>query len=203
MDISGKDRTAADIFRHIMDRGPQTLYSVGTSTQFPLGTIHRHFKDMERTGRLKVYEQKAVGRKKKAYGPTFYGIVYFSRIDTDMRQKLENYFLIWSERPEFLEMLSGEGFDAERVSGDRKASKAIFRKYVEYGIAVEDQISLLKDNPGDISHEMFVFIGEVLLTSNPKFVEHWKYLYKNLPGLRKAIDANIQNLVTLQKQLRE
>ncbi len=203
MDISGKDRISADIFRHILDRGPQTLYSTGTGTRISLGTIHRHFKDLEGTGRLKVYEQKTDGRKKKAYGPTFYGIVYFARIDRAIRQKLENYFLIWSQRSEFLEMLNGEGFDVKRIAVNPKASKTVFRRYVEYGISIEEQISLLRSNPGDISHEMFVFIGEILLTSDPKFVEQWRYLYRNLPGLRRAIDANIRNLVALQRQLRK
>ena len=200
-DISVKDRTSADIFRHVLDAGPLTLYSASRQTRFPLGTIHRHFKELEKSGKLRVYEQSTRGRKKKTYGPTFYGIVYFARLDPTIRQKVENYFLLWADNPGFAGVLKEEGFDTAGIQKDPGGSKRLFGKYVEYGIAVEDQISILKDNPQSISHEMFVFIGEVLLVSKPGFAEKWRYLYRNLPGLQKAIGANIANLVSMQKRL--
>lgn len=202
-DISVKDRTSMDIFRHVLDAGPLTLYLASRQTEFPLGTIHRHLKELEKSGKLKVYEQNAGGRKKKMYGPTFYGIVYFARLDRSILQKIENYFLLWAGNPGFAGVLQQEGFDTVGVKRDPKGSKHLFRKYVEYGIAVEDQIDMLKNNPQSISHDMFVFIGEALLISEPGFAEKWRYLYRNLPGLQKAIDSNIANLARMQRQLKK
>ena len=203
MDISSKNQTSSDIFMHIMDGGvPITLYSASASSKFPIGTIHRHFKEMESSGKIKVYHQSDSGRKKKMYGPTFYGLVYFARINPNIRARLENYFLLWIEHREFLDMLAGEGFETGQIPENSKHNKTLFKKYVEYGIAVENQIEMLKSNSKSIPHEMFVFIGEILLSSDPRYVSEWKYLYRNLPGLQKAIDSNIQNMLRMQKQLR-
>ena len=203
MDISTKDQTAVDIFKYILDAGPVTLYATSTNTRFPLGTIHRHFKELEKASKIKIYYQNPKGRRKKMYGPTFYGIVYFARLDSKMLEKIENYFLLWIENKEFLDILKNEGFDIIKLQKNPKDCKQLFRKYVEYGIIVENQIDILKNDSKSISHDMLIFIGEILLTSNPKFTNHWRYLYKNLPGLQKAIDTNIQNLIAMQKQLKE
>ena len=202
MDISIKSNTSTNIFRHILNNGPSTLYAASIESKIPLGTIHRHFKEMEKEGKIKVYYQNTTGRKKKAYGPTFYGIVHFARIDKQIIKKIENYFLIWIENETFTEILKKEGFDIKDIQKTTSKNKILFKKYVEYGIAIENQIELLKKNSKNIPHELFVFIGETLLSSDPKFVDDWTYLYKNLPGLQKAIQNNIEKMQQMQKQLR-
>jgi predicted ArsR family transcriptional regulator len=66
-----------DIFRGIMDKGPLTLYLANTKLRMSFGTIHRHFKTLEKDGKIRVYESRKKGRKKIEYGPTIYGIVCF------------------------------------------------------------------------------------------------------------------------------
>ena len=63
MDISTGNRTSLEIFRLIVEAGPQTLYSVSTQSQFPLGTVHRHFKEMEESEKIAFYDSKIKGRK--------------------------------------------------------------------------------------------------------------------------------------------
>lgn len=202
-DISAGRRTSLDIFRHLMDAGPLTLYAASAGTRFALGTVHRHFKELEAAGKIRVYVQEAAGRRRRLYGPTFYGIVHFARADGGIRDKIENYFLLWADNPGFQKMLHEEGFDAAAVRRDPRGSGRLFRRYVEYGVAVEDRIESLKNDPGAISHDLFVFMGEMLLISDPRFARRWEYLYKNLPGLRRAIDSNIRNLVDAQRRLRK
>jgi len=202
VDISAKTRTAADIFRHVLDAGPLTLYAASSDTRFPLGTIHRHFKEMESAGKIRVYHQNAGGRRKKMYGPTFYGMVYFARLDREVWKKIENYFLLWIGNLEFCRVLEQEGFDIGSVRKDRGRGKVLFRRYIEYGMEVENQIEVLKTDSSAVSRETLVLIGEILLNTDPKFRERWRYLYRNLPGLQRAVDENIESLIAMQRQLK-
>jgi len=63
-DISTAAHTSMDIFRAIMDHGQLTLYSANAKTRIPIGTIHRHFKQLNKLGKIRVYESKDKGRKK-------------------------------------------------------------------------------------------------------------------------------------------
>lgn len=200
MDISAGSQTSLDIFKLIIDEGPLTLYSANTKSRFPLGTIHRHFKEMERSGKIKSYKNSD-RRKKKPYGPTFFGFVYYSRLDRSIYQKLENYFLLWTESKDFLDDLQNEGFDLQKIKTNPKKTKMLFRKYVEYGMGVEDQLDALKRDPSSIPREILVFIGELLIVQNPKYSSLWRDLYVNLPGLRKNINSYLQNMIAVQKEL--
>jgi ribosome maturation protein Sdo1 len=64
MDMSTAEKTSLDIFKSIMDWGPLSLYSANAKTRMPIGTIHRHIKLLEKTGKIKAYEFKTTGRKK-------------------------------------------------------------------------------------------------------------------------------------------
>ena len=87
-DMSTSVRTSMDIFRSVMDYGPLTLYSANTKTRMPIGTIHRHFKHLEKEGKIRVYESSKKGRKKIEYGPTIYGILSFYRKDKELAENI-------------------------------------------------------------------------------------------------------------------
>ena len=49
LDMSTTNQTSMDIFREILNDGkPVTLYSANAKTRIPIGTIHRHFKQLEK-----------------------------------------------------------------------------------------------------------------------------------------------------------
>jgi len=93
-DISTTNQTSVDIFKAIMDYGPLTLYSAKSNTRIPIGTIHRHFKQLNKAGKIRVYESKRKGRKKIEYGPTIYGMISISRPDKtkSLQKKLKIIF---------------------------------------------------------------------------------------------------------------
>jgi hypothetical protein len=202
MDISTSHRTASDIFRLILDAGPLTLYSASAKSSIPLGTIHRHFKEMEQSGKIKVYTDKHKGRQKKPYGPTVHGFVFFYGLDKIINSKLENYFLLWIDHKEFLEDLQGQGFDVDKIIKQPKTSTALFRKYVHYFAGVENQLELLKNGTASIPQEVLHFIGEALLSMKPEYMKIWQELYKNMPGIKNNVDTYLENTMDLYKQLK-
>lgn len=201
MDISNSVRTSLDIFRLVIDHGPLTLYSASTQSKFPLGTIHRHFSDMERSGRILVYESSG-GRKKKPYGPTVFGLVYYSRIDKRIRDRLENYFLLWIDHKGFLDDLEKNGFDVDVLLQNPHKSKSLFLKYIEYCSLIEEQLDNIKNDWNSIPRDFAVFIGEVmLLTNKPSHFKTWQELYLKMPGLRKHADSHLSHMRKLQTRL--
>ena len=202
MDISNSTQTSLDIFRLIIDQGPLTLYSASTQSSFPLGTIHRHFKEMERTEKITAYSGLENGRKKKPYGPTVFGFVYYSRIDKHIKSRLENYFLLWLEHKDFQDDLVKNGFDIDTMMKNPKKSKELFRKYVDYCSLIEEQLDLLKNNWNSMPRNLAVFIGEVmLLTNKPTHFHTWEELYIKMPGLRAYADSHLGNMRKLQVKL--
>ena len=202
MDISTSKHTASDIFRLILDKGPLTLYSASTESKFPLGTIHRHFKEMEQSGKITVYRKKQ-GRKKKPYGPTVYGFVFFYGFDKVIRSKLENYFLLWLDHEEFVTNLKKEGFNVSKIATQPHKSKSLFRKYVHYFSGVEHQLELIKNGQKTIPREISLFIGEALLAMNPEYMKIWEELYKNVPGIKNNVDGYLEDTIKIYKQLKK
>lgn len=201
MDISGSARTGLDIFGLVIDRGPLTLYSASTQSRFPLGTIHRHLREMERTGRISAYATSG-GRRKKPYGPTVFGFVYYSRIDGRIRDRLENYFLLWLEHGDFRGDLGRNGFDVDELLRHPHRSKALFRKYVEYCSLIEEQLDQIKNDWDSVPRDFAVFIGEVmLLTNRPSHFGTWQELYMRMPGLRRNADSRLDHMRKLQTKL--
>ncbi|AFS82588.1 hypothetical protein NSED_03910 [Candidatus Nitrosopumilus sediminis] len=200
-DISTSARTSMDIFRAIMDHGPLTLYSANSKTRIPIGTIHRHFKQLSKSGKIRVYKSKDKGRKKIEYGPTMYGIVSFYKQDMEFAEKIENYYLIWIENKEFQKDLEGEGFD---VSKDNlKKSKQVFRKYMNYFSAVEEQIEKIKNGEDSISRDMQVFFSSMMLSSNPKYQKLWTELYGELPGMQKSLEEYMDSMIKSYKEFKK
>ena len=202
MDISNSAQTSLDIFRLIIDHGPLTLYSANTQSSFPLGTIHRHFEKMRRAERITPYVGAPGGRKRKPYGPTVFGFVYYSRIDRRIKSRLENYFLLWLDHGDFRKDLVKSGFEVGQMLKDPKKSKGLFRKYIEYGSLIEEQLDRLKGDWNSIPRDFAVFIGEVmLLTNEPAHFKTWQELYLRMPGLREYADSRINSMQKLQVRL--
>ena len=200
-DMSSTSSTSADIFRAIMDHGPLTLYSANQKTRIPIGTIHRHFKLLKDSGKIRVYKAKNKGRKRIEYGPTIYGILNGYRDDKGIAEKIENYFLIWIEHDEFQNELQGEGFD---ISPDKlKGSKTIFRKYMNYFSAVESQIEKIKSGQDQVSRDVLIILSSSILSSEPRYQKMWSELYSDLPGMQKSLDQYMENMIQSYKNFKK
>ena len=202
-----------------MDYGPLSLYSATGKTKISIGTVHRHFKQLQKTGMIRIYSLQKGGRRKIEYGPTIHGIVSVYRKDADFAEKIENYFLIWIERKEFREDLAGEGFDTSIEN--LKRSKHVFRKYMDYFSAVEQQIDKTKrgdegggdgdDDDGSggsgdtnmSTHEMQVFFSSMTLSSDPHYRKLWIDLYNELPGMQKSLDEQMENLIVSYREFKK
>jgi len=200
MDMSNAEKTSLDIFRSIMELGPLSLYSANAKTRIPIGTIHRHIKLLEKAGKIRVYESKTKGRKKIQYGPTIYGMISLYRQDKKFASLIQNYFLLWCENKEFQKELEKEGFD---VTENLTKSKQVFKKYMSYFSAVEDQIEKIKKEDTIISREILILISSGLLSSDPYYQKLWQELYQNLPGMRKSLDEYITNMIKSYKEFKK
>lgn len=200
-DISTAAHTSMDIFRAIMDHGPLTLYSANSKTRIPMGTIHRHFKQLSKSGKIRVYKSKDKGRKKIEYGPTMYGIISFYKQDKEFTEKIENYYLMWIENKEFQKDLDGEGFDISIEN--LKKSKHVFRKYMNYFSAVEEQIEKMKSGEDSVSRDMQIFFGSMMLSSNPQYQKLWTELYNKLPGMQKSLEEYMEIMIKSYKEFKK
>ena len=200
-DISKPSKTAMDIFCSIMDYGPLTLYAANSKTKMPIGTIHRHFKLLEKAGKIRIYDSIKKGRKKIEYGPTIYGILSFYRQDKRIAEKIENYFLLWAENREFQYELHKEGFERFDAKKSQKAKK-IFHKYMDYFSAIEDQIETIKNGNDVISRDILIMISSSMLSSNPRYKKMWNELYQNLPGMRVSLDNYMKSMIKPYKELK-
>ena len=193
-DMSTSSGTSLDIFRAIMDHGPLTLYSANQKTRIPIGTIHRHFKMLKESGKIRVYESKQKGRKKIEYGPTIYGMLSAYKDDAEFAKKIENYFLIWIEYKEFLNELDAEGFDT--TSENVKKSKQLFKKYMDYFSAIEEQIEKIKTGKDQISRDVLIILSSQILSSDASYQKMWAELYSGLPGMQKSLDGYMKNMIS-------
>jgi len=200
-DISTAAHTSMDIFRAIMDHGPLTLYSANSKTRIPIGTIHRHFKQLSKSGKIRVYKSKDKGRKKIEYGPTMYGIISFYKQDKEFAEKIENYYLIWIENKEFQKDLEGEGFNISIEN--LKKSKHVFRKYMNYFSAVEEQIEKMKSGEDSVSRDMQIFFGSMMLSSNPQYQKLWTELYNKLPGMQKSLEEYMETMIKSYEEFKK
>lgn len=200
-DISTTTQTSVDIFKAIMDYGPLTLYSANSKTKIPIGTIHRHFKQLSDAKKIRVYESKIKGRKKIEYGPTMYGMINVYRQDKEFARKIENYYLIWIEHKEFQKELASEGFDT--TFKNLKKSKHVFRRYMDYFGAVEAQIEKIRNGEDAISRDMQVFFSSMMLSSDPRYQKLWMQLYNELPGMQKNLEEYMENMTNSYKEFKK
>ena len=198
--MSTSEKTSLDILKSIMDLGPLSLYSANAKTRIPIGTIHRHMRLLEKAGKIRVYETNSVGRRKIQYGPTIYGMISLYRHDKKFASMIQNYFLLWCENKEFQKELEKEGFE---INKDLKNSKHIFKKYMSYFSAVENQIEKIKKQDDMISREILILISSGLLSSDPYYQKIWQELYQNLPGMRKSLDEYMKNMIKSYKEFKK
>ena len=201
VNISTVSQTSLDIFKAMMDHGPLTLYSANSKTGIPIGTIHRHFRQLSKAGKIRVYESKRNGRKKIEYGPTIYGIINIYRLDPEFAEKIENYFLIWIENKEFQKDLKEEGFDI--IFENLKKSKHVFRKFMEYFSAVEEQIEKIRRGEDSMSRDIQILFSSVILSSNPHYQKLWTELYSQLPGIQKDLDEYMESMIRSYKEFKK
>lgn len=194
MDISSHDKTALELFKVIINKGPLTLYSANTLSNMPIGTIHRHFKEMIKTEKIMVYQTSTSGRKKISYGPTVYGFVYFYTMDEELRKNLDSYFDSWIKNVKFVDDLVESGFDKKRIASDKK-SKKTFAKFVYFYAGVEDQLNYLVKNLSDIPRDVRWFIGGFLLVRKKEYMQTHEELVTEIPGLRKDISNFLQVMI--------
>ena len=198
--MSKSQKTSLDIFRGIMDWGPLTLYSANVKTKLSVGTLYRHIKQLEDSGKIRIYQSNTKGRKKIEYGPTIYGIVSLFREDRKFANSIENYFLLWIESKEFQKELEKEGFD---ISGNLSKSKHVFQEYMEYFSAIEDLIESIRKGDNYVSRDIMIIISSSLLSSNPHYKKLWEDLYQNLPGMRKSLDEYMENMIKNYKEFKK
>lgn len=198
MDMSPHERTQSSLFRTMLEEGPLTLYAANSKSASPIGTIHRHFKQMITNKWLKVYSSQDKSRRKIPYGPTLLGLIHFYRLDKTIQSKLEHHFLKWIRFDEFTVELRDEGFELKTL----KVSKELFRKYIHYFAGVEDQIETLKE-PQTVPRELLLYIGEFLLVRNPEYMKIWEELYGKMPTIRKNVDEYMESTAEFYSNLKK
>lgn len=203
MDISAYDKTALELFKIIIDKGPITLYATNAASNIPIGTIHRHLKDMSNTEKIKVYEVAQSGRKKIAYGPTVYGFIFFYRLDKGIKKNLDFYFDIWIKKERFFSELKEAGFDYKKLVLEPKMSKKIFRKYVEFYAGVEDELEHLTKNLSEVPRDIRWFTGGFLIVRNKEYMKIYEDLIKFMPGYRKNITDFLEGMIETYKRLKK
>lgn len=202
MDMSGHEKTQLRLFRLILEEGPLTLYTANTKLDVPIGTIHRHIKELIGSNKIKAYRNlEKSGRKKIPYGPTLVGLVYFYRFDKTIQEQMESHFLKWLEFDDFLSELREEGF-TEKNLANPKETKTLFKKYIHYFAGVEDQIDSLR-NPDVIPRNVLLYIGEFLLALKPEYIKVWETLYWKMPVIRKNADEYMESTIEFYKRLKK
>ena len=187
----------------MLDKGPLTLYAANTESDIPIGTIHRHFKEMIDTEKIKIYDHGKSARKKISYGPTLYGLIYFYRIDKEIEKRLENYFDLWIAKQQFLSELKDAGFDEKKIMFDSKTSKKIFRKYVHYYAGVEEQLIYFSKNINELPRDVRMFLGEFLVVTKGDYKKLWEELYLSLPGFRKNVKDFFEDMIKFYSELKK
>lgn len=120
-------------------------------------------------------------------------MVSFYKQDREFNEKIENYYLLWIENKEFQKELESEGFDVS--INNLKKSKHIFRKYMDYFSAVEEQIEKIKNGDDVISRNLQIFFSSIILSSNPQYEKLWKELYVELPGMQKSLEDHMDTMI--------
>lgn len=168
----------------------------------PIGTIHRHFKEMIETEKIMIYEISASGRKKISYGPTVYGFVYFYTMDEEIRKNLDFYFDTWTKNEKFVDDLVKSGFDKTKIISDKK-SKKMFAKFVYFYAGVEDQLNYLVKNLNDVHRDIRWFIGGFLLVRKKEYMQAHEELVAEIPGLRKDISNFLEAMIKSYGKLKK
>jgi len=203
MDISTHDKTAVEIFRIIIERGPITLYTTNVVSKMPIGTIHRHFKEMLSTEKIKPYKISSKGRKKIEYGPTLYGFIYFYKVDEEIKNNLDSYFDKWIEKSQFVLELRQAGFDEKSLESNPKLSKKIFERFVYFYAGVEEQLDYFAKNISEVSRDIRWFLGAFLLVRKKEYMRVYEEIVNSLPGYRSDVSEFLEEIIKSHSRLKK
>jgi hypothetical protein len=128
-------------------------------------------------------------------------MISFYRQDKEFAEKIENYFLIWIEHKEFQKELAVEGFDTSLEN--LKKSKHVFRNYMDYFGAVEQQIEKIRKGEDAISRDILIILSSEMLSSNPYYQKLLMELYNELPGMQKSLDEHMENMIKSYKEFKK
>jgi len=189
MEISQSERLNAEIFDLILTKGPITVYSASKKSGISLPTIHRHFKQMEKDGEIKIYrtEPHQSGNPKKLYGPKIKGILNFSIDFENIRKNIDSILEKWlTQKPFVKEIIDEFGFGEDFIKQDSqnviKICKKYMRFYHEAFEATQDEKTM---------DENILDIGFFLLAkqSPKKTFERIKEIYETVPKYRVQFTA--------------
>ena len=201
MDISASDITMAELFKTLASNGPSTVYSIANEKHIPQPTVHRIFKNLEKSQIIQVYkEDKVHGRRRIFYGPTVNGILgMYCLFDNIQKENLdlELIFDVWLKEEKFFEQLA-QMFDANKLQNAPASSKKIFKKFVKSQAKALKEFEKYLEENGDIPFDYKIQMGATLLRGkNPeKFDRDSRELVAEMPGLAAMLKNNqeMQNL---------
>ena len=205
MDISASDITMAELFKTLASNGPSTVYSIANDKHIPQPTVHRIFKNLEKSQIIQVYkEDKVHGRRRIFYGPTVNGILgMYCLFDNIQKENLdlELIFDVWLKEEKFFKELA-LFFSPKKLENAPASSKKIFKKFVKSQAKALKEFEKYIEEYGDIPFDYKIQMGATLLRGkNPdKFDRDSRELIAEMPGLATVLKANqkIQNS-TLEK----
>ena len=79
----------------------------------------------------------------------------------------------------------------------------MFRKYLDYFSAIEEQIEKIKSGDDIISRNLQIFLGSALLSSDPQYQKLWSELYGSLPGMQKSLDDYMKATINSYKEFKK
>jgi hypothetical protein len=128
-------------------------------------------------------------------------MISFYRQDKEFAEKIENYYLVWIEHKEFQKELAVEGFD--KSSENLKKSKYVFKNYMDYFSAVEQQIEKIRKGEDAISRDILIMLSSEMLSSNPHYQKLLMELYDKLPGMQKSLDEYMEIMIKSYKEFKK
>jgi len=201
MDISASDITTAKLFKTLVSNGPSTVYSIANQEDIPQPTVHRIFKNLEKSGMIQVYEEdKAHGRRRIFYGPTVNGVLGMYLLFDNIPKEnldLELIFDVWLKEEKFFNELVPL-FSANKLQNAPVSSKKIFKKFLKSQAKALREFEKYIDENGDIPFDYKVQMGATLLRgkNSEKFDRDSRELIAEMPGLAAILKNNqeMQNL---------
>lgn len=188
-EISAYDLKAAEIFRMILEDGePKTSYDLIFKKNLPTATVHRHLKRMIEDKAITIYGKGHL-RKKKPYGPTFYGLISYYGVDKELTKNLEQYFEMWKDNQDFRAAIEQLGFDERKMKTHNDECKKMFRIWIETCARCEEAYDKLAEDPYKVPYEVQQFLGGILLSGDKKLIQHYEELYAFSKPFRIQMDT--------------
>lgn len=194
---------ANEIFKLILEDGnPKSSYDLIFKKGQPTGTVHRHIKRMLEDKEIVEYGNGKQKRGKKSYGPTFYGLISYYRIDKEFTKNIEKYFDLWKSNKDFHDALELLGFSEQKMSKYPNDCKKMFRMWIEYFALCEAAYDKLAEDPYELPYESQQFLGAILLGNNKKANQYYQELYVFSEHFRNGVDAVMEQMTIHYNQIK-